>query len=74
MPDGWGMLILDLYLKKLGIEVRSLSILERLSLVGSSDRGALEFKPDQSEVSQSDFHDFDYLSSESQKNTSCKKL
>ena len=48
LPDGWGMLILDRYLQKQGIKTRSLSILDRLSLVGSSGRGALEFKCTQS--------------------------
>ncbi|MDY0217236.1 MAG: type II toxin-antitoxin system HipA family toxin [Bacteroidales bacterium] len=67
LPDGWGMLILDRYLQKLGIQVRTLSILDRLSLVGSSGRGALEFRPDQSVQSQSDFYDFEYFSVESQK-------
>lgn len=67
LPDGWGMLILERYLQKLGIKVHSLSILDRLSLVGSSGRGALEFKPDQSEISQSGNYDFEYFSVESQK-------
>jgi serine/threonine-protein kinase HipA len=67
LPDGWGMLILERYLQKQGIQVRTLSILDRLSLVGSTGRGALEFKPDQSVVSQSDFCSFEYLSTESQK-------
>jgi serine/threonine-protein kinase HipA len=67
LPDGWGMLILDRYLQKQGIQVRSLSILDRLSLVGASGRGALEFRPDQSVAGQSDFKSFEYLSEESQK-------
>lgn len=67
LPDGWGMLIFDRYLQKIGIQVRTLSLLDRLSLVGSSGRGALEFRPDQSEISHSDFNDYEYLSVESQK-------
>lgn len=46
LPDGWGMLILDRYLQKNGINLRSLSILDRLALVGSTGRGALEFEPE----------------------------
>jgi serine/threonine-protein kinase HipA len=67
LPDGWGMLILERYLQKKGIQVHSLSILDRLSLVGASGRGALEFTPDQSVVSESDFKSFEFLSEESQK-------
>lgn len=67
LPDGWGMLILDRYLQKQGIKVRSLSILDRLSLVGSSGRGALEFKPDQSIIGGSEYLSFEYLALESQK-------
>lgn len=67
LPDGWGILILERYLQKLGIKFRSLSILDRLSLVGSSGRGALEFIPDQSVSSDDAFISFEYLASESQK-------
>jgi len=67
LPDGWGMLILDRYLQRQGIKFRSLSTLDRLSLVGSSGRGALEFIPDQSVSRDSEFISFEYLASESQK-------
>jgi serine/threonine-protein kinase HipA len=46
LPDGWGLLILDRYLQTKGISPRSLSLLDRLAYVGSSGRGALEFRPD----------------------------
>ncbi len=67
LPDGWGMLILDRYLQKQGIQIRSLSVPDRLSLVGASGRGALEFRPDKSVTSESDFKSFEYLSVESQR-------
>ena len=51
LPDGWGLLILDRYLQQQGINPRSLTILDRLALVGSTGRGALEFRPDKSKVS-----------------------
>ena len=46
LPDGWGLLILDRYLQQKGINPRALTLLDRLALVGSSGRGALEFRPD----------------------------
>lgn len=66
LPDGWGMIILERYLQKKGTKPRSISILEKLSLVGSSGRGALEFIPDQSVFEQNNIPDFDTLASEAQ--------
>ena len=43
LPDSWGLLILNRYLQQQGINPRNLTILDRLALVGSTGRGALEF-------------------------------
>lgn len=67
LPDGWGLLLLDRYLQKQGINPRTLSILDRLSLVGSSGRGALEFYPDQSKISNQEYIDFEHLAAETEK-------
>jgi len=48
LPDGWGSLVLDRYLRKSGVNPDTLSILQRLSLVGITARGALEYRPDTS--------------------------
>lgn len=48
LPDGWGLLILDRYLRLHNINPNELTILDRLSLVGRNGRGALEFIPDNS--------------------------
>lgn len=59
LPDGWGQLILDRYLRSIGVDARRLTLLQRLSLVGSNGRGALEYVPDKSvftEYSDSDLH------------------
>jgi len=64
MPDGWGQLILDRYLQKMGVSLASLSLLDRLSLVGSAGRGALEFRPDRNCMSEFDCVNFDWLASE----------
>lgn len=61
LPDGWGLLVLHRYLQKQGIVSNSLTILDRLSLVGASGRGALEFRPDRSVMNETDFIDFERL-------------
>ena len=67
LPDGWGLLILDRYLQLQGLHPKTLTILDRLSLVGSCGRGALEFRPDQSFVSPVDIVNFEHLAAETQK-------
>ena len=48
LPDGWGLIILDRYLRLHNINPNELTILDRLSLVGENGRGALEFIPNNS--------------------------
>lgn len=67
LPDGWGSLILDRYLQQKGINPRSLSLLDRLALVGSTGRGAIEFRPDKSVTSIQDYADFENLALEAEK-------
>ena len=67
LPDGWGHLILDRYLKNKGIIPDSLTMLQRLALVGATGRGALEYRPDWSESTADEITDFDHLSAEAQK-------
>lgn len=67
LPDGWGLLVLDRYLQKQGITPRSLTLLDRLSLVGTTGRGALEFHPDRSVMSYSEYVDFERLATESER-------
>ena len=45
LPDGWGMLLMDRALRRLGREPRGVSILERLAIVGHRAMGALSFEP-----------------------------
>jgi serine/threonine-protein kinase HipA len=45
MPDGWGRLLTDRMLRQRGIEPSGVSMLSRLSIVGSSGMGALEYEP-----------------------------
>ncbi|MGV8091744.1 MAG: type II toxin-antitoxin system HipA family toxin [Mangrovibacterium sp.] len=67
LPDGWGNLVLDRYLRKQGIDPHKLTIPDRLSLVGSTGRGALSYRPDRSIQGEDDFVGFDRLAAEAQK-------
>jgi len=64
LPDGWGNLVLDRYLQEKGINPNKLTILQRLSLIGSSGRGALEYRPDNAVMQTSDFTNFNKLAKE----------
>lgn len=46
MPDGWGRLLTDRMLRRHGIDPYSIGQLARLSIVGTSGMGALEYKPE----------------------------
>lgn len=67
LPDGWGELIFDRYLKNKEINPDKLTVLQRLAFVGNAGRGALEYKPNYNEFSVDEISDFDYLSAETQK-------
>ena len=67
LPDGWGNLLLDRYLQEKGVDPYKLNILERLSLIGSTGRGALEYRPDKSIVTDDEFQNFDRLANEIEK-------
>ncbi len=67
LPDGWGNLLLDRYLQEKGVDPYKLNILERLSLIGSTGRGALEYQPDKSIATDDEFLNFDRLANEVEK-------
>lgn len=67
LPDGWGLLILDRYLQQKGVNPRTLTLLDRLALVGSTGRGALEFRPDYSVGTRQDYADFEKLALEAER-------
>lgn len=54
LPDGWGSLLLDRYLIGHGIDPHRLTMLQRLTLIGTSGRGALEYFPDHSVINDHD--------------------
>lgn len=49
LPDSYGELLLDRYLKRKNINISELTCLDRLAYVGSSGMGLLEYVPDLSE-------------------------
>ncbi|MBB5021348.1 type II toxin-antitoxin system HipA family toxin [Desulfurispira natronophila] len=51
LPDGWGRLLLDRQLRKHAIDVRRLTPLDLLALVGANGMGALSYEPQQPVIS-----------------------
>lgn len=47
LPDGWGMMLMDQYWRKNGLEIDDVSSLDRLALLGSQTMGALTYAPAQ---------------------------
>lgn len=45
LPDGWGLLLMDRYFRKRGVEALSPSPLDRLAWVGDRGMGALTYRP-----------------------------
>jgi serine/threonine-protein kinase HipA len=50
LPDGWGMLLMDRALRKMGRNPREASVLERLAIVGERAMGALSFEPSDEDI------------------------
>ncbi len=61
LPDGWGRLLLDRKLMKLGLNPGSLSPLDRLCYVGAHGMGALVYEPEIEEHIASHHTDFDKI-------------
>lgn len=66
LPDGWGNLVLDRYLLSKNINPATLSIPERLSIIGSSGRGALEYLPQTDLLQNPEPQDIEKLSRDAQ--------
>jgi serine/threonine-protein kinase HipA len=64
LPDGWGNLLLDRYLRSKGIQLHHLSVLDRLSIIGSSGMGALRYEPENRIVSTHSLDDIEEIASE----------
>jgi serine/threonine-protein kinase HipA len=64
LPDGWGYLVMRRRLAKVGVDIASLTLLERLALVGNQGRGALVFSPATTPNHAADAFDLDALAQE----------
>ncbi len=67
LPDGWGGLVLDRYLRARGEDPAQLNPLQRLALVGHTGRGALEYRPDWSTVTEEAAVELNRLAAEAEK-------
>lgn len=66
LPDAWGNILLNRLLKKNGINMDQINILDRLSIVGSSGMGALAYQPEMQLGEDSSGLDLDYLAEQCQ--------
>jgi serine/threonine-protein kinase HipA len=67
LPDGWGKLLIDRWLISKGIKPVTLSLLDRLSLVGGSGMGALCYRPAQNDLFPDEIHPISFYAAEVQK-------
>jgi len=67
LPDGWGNLLIDRYLTSKGVPPQSLSVLDRLSIVGSMGMGAIQYKPEKHIRTSGDIKDLNILAMEIEK-------
>jgi len=64
LPDGWGMLLLNRALEKKGLSLNDINILDQLSYIGNTGKGALIYSPAiKNEVQFSDTINIDRLKS-----------
>ena len=66
LPDGWGKLLTDRWLITRGIKPATLSVLDRLSLVGNTGMGALSYRPAQNDASSGATHPINFYAEEVQ--------
>lgn len=64
LPDGWGCLLLDRKLRRCGLTYAQITPLTRLSLIGRSPMGALEYEPAEEHIISRGDIELDSLSGE----------
>lgn len=74
LPDSYGELLLERYLKSKNIDMNKLTCLDRLAYVGSSGMGALEYVPDWSVEINENNYDFDAIQNECNDLLSAKEV
>jgi serine/threonine-protein kinase HipA len=45
LPDGWGLLLMDRFLRNKGYDIHAISVLDRLAFFGKNTMGALTYEP-----------------------------
>lgn len=61
LPDGWGRLLVDRMLRRSGADPDGTNPMTRLSIVGSSGMGSLEYRPEAEWAASSENYDYDEL-------------
>ena len=67
LPDSWGEVLLDRYLRTKGVDPGSITVIDRLSFVGNSGMGALEYHPSRAEDFSVNGIDYDELAGDCEK-------
>ena len=67
LPDGWGRLLVDRMMLREHINPASVNVLERLSFIGLSGMGALEYHPVQNWSNPEEKSNYDYIAEECRK-------
>ena len=67
LPDGWGRLLVDRMLRKIGERPEEIDSLSRLAIVGNSGMGGLEYRPVFKLKSATQTQDMDHIAAECRK-------
>ena len=67
LPDGWGRLLIDRYIRTKGINPEKITVLDRLAIVGSNGMGALNYYPDHHIDIPTENDDLDFIYDEVRK-------
>lgn len=67
LPDSWGEVLLDRYLRTKGVDPGSITVIDRLSFVGNSGMGALEYRPSRAADFSVNGIDYDELAGDCEK-------
>ena len=64
LPDAWGQILLNRILQKNGLSEATMTMTDRLAVVGTSGMGALEYEPDHTFKERQDAIDLDHLAAQ----------
>jgi serine/threonine-protein kinase HipA len=67
LPDKWGKLLTDRWLRKQDVQLNSITVLDRLALVGNRGMGALTYKPNKNNFTGLDQQSLDFYANEAEK-------